>query len=298
MVLNNREGKIFCTPERREEIQRVAAEMNYRPNLLARSMVSQRSLVVGVMLNVDATDFETRPSSYFNNLFPALTFALNEENMEVLFVPYRNEEDQLRRLDRLVGNGIVGGIITNLIPLSYDHIASRLTELRLPYMILGYPHGYDCHCVFRAENYYWREPYEQRHGIRRSYLLTDVKNELKLFPFPFPESYMWLASPIALTDQILADDSNLIICSGIHVYRRLPCRPRHVIITEILDFRDEVPADVPAVFIKFSRRSDIISLVTRNVVDWMQTGQEPELKTNRLRSGSQAAFQNLEEVNL
>lgn len=279
-VLNHRQGRIGCSELRRRQILAVAAEMNYHPNLLARSMVSRRSPMVGVMLNIESEEFNTGYHSYFNQVFPALTFQLNERNLEVLFVPFHDEKGQMERLDRLHREGLVGGIITNLIPRHYHQIAARLSEFDLPYMILGYPYGFDCHCVFCLDRYDWLSEYQKAHDFRQSFLLIEYRGQLQLLRMPFPEDYYWLAEPMSVDEKIILDPDNLIICSGVSLYHQLNVPPCNVVIMEEPRSIHSLPANVPAFITKSSRRSDIVSLAASNLADWMQNGREPEIRKN------------------
>lgn len=281
-VLNQRQGRIGYSEARRRQILEVAAKLDYHPNLLARSMVSRRSPMVGVMLNIAGGKFNSGHNKYFDQVFPPLTFKLNERNLEVLFVPYHDEEDQIARLDRLYKERLVGGIITNLIPQQYGRIAGKLSDLDLPYIILGYPQGFDCHCVYSIDCYDWLPEYEKSLGIKRSFLLIQHRNELQLLGMPFPESYYWLAEPVQIDEAIIRDPENLIICSGTSLYHKLSVSPRNAIIMEERRLCHELPERVPAVIIDSRYRTEIVDLVARNLADWMQTGKEPKIRKNQI----------------
>jgi hypothetical protein len=283
-VLNRRQGRIGCSAALRSRILDVASRLDYHPNRLARSMVSRRSPMVGVMLNITSVELDSGYHNYFNRVFPALTFQLNERNLEVLFVPFHDEQGQLARLTRLYREGLIGGVITNLIPRRYQQIAKRLTELNLPYMILGYPQGFDCHCVFSIDRYEWLPEFQKKHSFRRSFLLIPHRGKSQLLEMPFPDDYYWLAEPLALTDELLLDADNLIICSGASLYNRLPLPPRNAVIIEEERLSHQLPDNVPAVIVSEGRRNEIVSLAARNLADWMQNDKEPEQRKNQIFS--------------
>ena len=283
-VLNRRHGRIGCSAALRSKILDVASSMDYHPNRLARSMVSRRSPMVGVMLNISSVEFDSGYHDYFNRVFPALTFQLNERNLEVLFVPFHDEQGQLDRFTRLYREGLIGGVITNLIPRRYQQIAKCLTESNLPYMILGYPHGFDCHCVFSIDRYEWLPEFQKKHPFRRSFLLISHRGELQLLEMPFPEGYFWLAESLPLNDELLLDADNLIVCSGASLYRRLTTLPRNAVIIEEKGQRQQLPDNVPAVIVDGSRRNEIVSLAARNLADWMLNDKEPEQRKNQIFS--------------
>lgn len=283
-VLNHRNGRIGCSADRRQQIFEVASKLGYRPNLLARSMVLRRSPIVAVMLNLTSSQFISGPNVYFTELFPPLVFKLNEHNLEAIFAPYRDESDQLERLERLYKEGLVGGIITNLMPGNYQRIAKKISEINLPYMILGYPYGFDCHCVYTASSFEWLPEYKKKHGIKDSFYLTQFLGNLRLAKIPFPEDYYWISEPISIDHSILQNPENLIICAGYSLFYKLPVIPHNVIIIESQANSHNLPEGVPAIISKSSEQSEKVDLVAKNLADWMLNDNEPKIRKNQLFS--------------
>ena len=282
VVVNGREGRIACSEGCRQRILATARALNYVPNIMARSMVSQRSPVVAVMLHTEESAFTPKGEPYFNQLFPGLTFRLNSHHLEALFVPYRNDSEQFSRLKALVGSGFLGGVITNLIPHRYDRLAAFLQESSLPYIVLGYPYPHDCHCTYSVtDSEKHLTELHRRHATSQAMLLTNVQGKLYGFRYPFPQDYLWLVSPIEMNESLLDASDTLFVCAGYEVWQSLPRKPRHVVIQESEENASLIPSHFDRLLLQSSRRQ-IIELAAQQMSEWMNTGQEPAIRQNRL----------------
>lgn len=131
-----------------EAVQRrvklVARQLNYRPNRIARTLISNRSFVVAVVLHQHS--FQSL-NHYLADILTGVESPLRLNDMELLFVPYDSVEDQLRRLNRLIGERLVGGIIANFIQGHHQSLVNLLDHSGTPYVLLGnLPNG-SCPCV-------------------------------------------------------------------------------------------------------------------------------------------------------
>ena len=137
-VLNNREGQMKCSRAKRELILRTAKEMEYHPNILARSIRKKRVPIVGVFLRQSASLPHVLGRSMSARL-GAITTALNEVLYEVLFVPYTDAEEQYARMKSLMAQGLLGGVITNIDFRDNASVCELLRNSGLPYLVLGLP---------------------------------------------------------------------------------------------------------------------------------------------------------------
>ena len=137
-VLRNRKGRIAYSENTKEKVLKKAKELNYAPNLFARSMVSGKSSIVALCLHSKPEDMEGEFNYYLYDILPNVAFGLNKRGLEMLFMPFGSQNEQLTRLNALVGAKMVGGIISNIIPDSNSEVISYLRESEVPYMIMGY----------------------------------------------------------------------------------------------------------------------------------------------------------------
>ena len=291
-VLNKRNGRISCSDAKRQEIEAVAKELNYHPNLLARSMVCKRVPIVAVMLKSGTIGYNDGDYSYFVRNFPVLTRGLNARGLEVLFVPYLDEKEQIKKFENLSLNGFAGGIVTNVNPLNYHNIARRLVDSRIPHIMLGNPKGTDACCIYYEGNSKTVKKYADAHGLPTMSLVTSVDGDLQLFDYPFTDNYMWLQKPRRLEVEDLRDKSRLYVCSSTSVFYRLPERPEHIIIYEDLERRAELPPGIPAVMnnlAELSRRR--MEMAAAIIGDWMCKDIKPAVNCHVLH-GDEAELMN------
>jgi len=111
------------------KVRKAARELGYRPNTLARSLITGRSRTIGLVV------------AYFNNPFYAealekLSAALEKAGYHILLVVASNQEEEI---ERVVGNLIahsVDGIILASISIS-NTLTTRLREEGLPFVLFN-----------------------------------------------------------------------------------------------------------------------------------------------------------------
>ena len=271
-VLNDRRGKIRYTDETRDLIVETARKMGYRPNILARSMVSRRSPVIGVMLCANSMGYSNGNFDYFNIVFPALTELLNSRGFEVLFVPFRDEEEQLERLARLTGAGLIGGIITNIISNSYSKIVPELQKLSMPYVILGNPSGFDCSCVYTAFDFSWSSSFMRHRGLKNAVLVTVLDDDILCYQLPFRDGCFWTSKPLTMEKFDWNDRETLYLCTDIHVLHTMPQLPDNLIL--ISREHQFVPPGIPTAICRPGYHARL-KYTAEVLARWLNTGEAP-----------------------
>ncbi len=136
--LNGKNKKIGCSPAKAEEIRKAVAEMNYVPSVFARSIRTKEVPIVGAFFHVDSHAWNLY-HRYFQSNLMELTFLLNKEDIEVTFIPYHSEAEQLQRLQRAVAMGMIGGVVSNILQNAHRDFCCYLKECGLPHMVMGTP---------------------------------------------------------------------------------------------------------------------------------------------------------------
>lgn len=280
-VLNQRTGRIGCSESTRARIMAAAEALQYRPNLLARSMLTRRVPLVGVMLSLTLEEVADGSNAYFQSVLSNLTFALNGHGLQAVFVPYSTEQEQVDKARRLLGNGLSGGIITNIVPESNRRIGSFLRDSGFPYMILGYPE--DASSLYHC---YSRQDYAgllSREGIslssfRQVYMVTSRSRELLFYPFPLLGDYQWLNRPQRLSAEALGDPGNLFLVMGVQLHCQLRqqagLNPNQIVL-ESAQYRGLLPDDVPVLQFSSGQPGLRLQLAAAAVSAWMQEGRRP-----------------------
>lgn len=125
-ALNNRPG---INPETKEKIIRVAEELGYRPHLLARSLVTGKTMSIGLIL----FDLEHRFLSQM-----AMTIfhrAKEKEYFTYIALTEKSKDEEIRNIERLAGLRVDGFII---LPVDKGREFERfLTRLHRPVVTVG-----------------------------------------------------------------------------------------------------------------------------------------------------------------
>lgn len=125
-ALNN-DAKVI--PETRDKILKIAEELNYKPNLLARNFVKKTSNIIGLILPDIADEF-------FSELIKGIDEVCYENNFFTMVISthkYRTLEDTLNSLLR---SGLLRGIII-LIPNFSNEIKNLLSNSKIPVVLIG-----------------------------------------------------------------------------------------------------------------------------------------------------------------
>lgn len=131
MVLNNGAG-VSRIPERtRERIWKVARRLGYRPNLYARSLRSNRSQTLGVMV-FDLTD------PYCTQILRGIQNHIRPSGLFPIVTDLQDDRSQFEPcLDMLLGRR-VEGIISIANPLYLDSkLLSEFSERNIPAVVIG-----------------------------------------------------------------------------------------------------------------------------------------------------------------
>lgn len=127
-VLNGSKS-IRVSSERRSQIQNLAESMNYRPNLIARSLITKKSFTIGVLF------FSTR-DRFYASMMAELQDQLLAQGYVGIYAFWNNIPEVKRAYD-VVLNRRVDGIIT-------CHNDPALLPTRIPTIIFEMPReGYD-----------------------------------------------------------------------------------------------------------------------------------------------------------
>jgi len=100
-VLNNKTG---VSPEKRKTIQTVIDDLNYRPNAIARSLVTQKTQTIGVVM-------DSLCDSYFFNLISGLQDTAEELGYNVIFCSGRGNADIKSKYVNFFSQGRTDGVI-------------------------------------------------------------------------------------------------------------------------------------------------------------------------------------------
>jgi LacI family transcriptional regulator len=123
-------------PSVRTKVLDTIQETGYRPNVAARSLASQRSGVIGLMLPRSVSSFFTDP--FFPQLTQGVAFGCNKNDLTLSLYLLGNKEDEEKIYPRISRRGLLDGILVQS-GQSDDRMIDYMATSRVPIVILGRP---------------------------------------------------------------------------------------------------------------------------------------------------------------
>lgn len=124
-------GKGRVSAETRQKVSACIKELNYRPNMIAKSLSENKTYNIGIVIPMDNMESE---APFFQTCLMGITRRCAMRNYDTLAIGTdRNDYSQLRRVVR---NGKVDGIIITR-PLADGIMEKILTEENIPYVVIG-----------------------------------------------------------------------------------------------------------------------------------------------------------------
>jgi len=120
----------------RKRVQQVIQSTGYHPNTAARTLASQRSWMLGLVIPRVISSFFTDP--YFPHLMQGIAASCNQHNYTLSLFLVGQREDEEKILPRLSRNGIFDGVLLQTGHIG-DQLTDRLVNLNVPLVIIGRP---------------------------------------------------------------------------------------------------------------------------------------------------------------
>ncbi len=120
----------------RKHVQRVITTTGYHPHAAARSLASQRSRMIGLVLPRTVSSFFTDP--YFPRLTQGVAQACNQHNLTLGLFILATREDEDRIFPLVSRQGLLDGIIVQTAQRG-DKLINRLISSNFPVIVAGRP---------------------------------------------------------------------------------------------------------------------------------------------------------------
>ncbi len=133
-VVNNSPNVDAAT---RKRVEKIIQNTGYRPNAAARSLASQRTNMIGLVIPRTTSAFFTDP--YFPQLTQGVAFACNNHHLTLSLFLVGNQEDENEITPRILRRGLLDGILIQS-GTSDEKIFRRLISSQVPFLVLGRPH--------------------------------------------------------------------------------------------------------------------------------------------------------------
>ncbi len=136
-VVNNEKS---VRPEVRARVLAVIDETGYRPNAAARSLASNRTGVIGLVIPHRVHTLFTDP--YFPLLIQGVSQACNAAETTLALFIFQTEAEEQDLYSRVVGSGAVDGVVLTATRMG-DPLLERLASDPLTYVVVGRPDQVD-----------------------------------------------------------------------------------------------------------------------------------------------------------
>jgi len=120
----------------RRRVLEVIEETGYQPNIAARTLASNQSRILGLMIPAILSNVFTNP--YYPRLIQGITHACNEANYTLTFFMFQTPEEQQVGTSRIVNNALLDGLIVNA-DYNENSLIERLMKARMPFVQIGKP---------------------------------------------------------------------------------------------------------------------------------------------------------------
>jgi LacI family transcriptional regulator len=124
------------SPDVRERVQEVIRRTGYTPNVAARSLVSGRSGVIGLVIPSRVHALFEDP--YFSRLIQGISAASNQAGTTLSLFLFQNEEEEAELYPRVVTSRFLDGLILTATRMA-DPLLARLPTGGFPIVMVGRP---------------------------------------------------------------------------------------------------------------------------------------------------------------
>lgn len=137
-VVNNHPN---ISEEVRTRVMRVIDETGYQPNAAARSLASQRSQTIGLVLPHAVSSFFTDP--YFPRLLKGISEACNQRDYVLALFLITSKDDEKNIVSKISNRSFLDGVLVQSGHHGDQQIIGRLVDARIPQVVLGRPYRAD-----------------------------------------------------------------------------------------------------------------------------------------------------------
>ena len=120
--------------KQKKRVREAMVELDYHPNLNARSLVSQSSQVIALVLPIDSDVFYQNP--FFPTVLEGITQIASDNDYAIQICTGQNEERRLDNLKQLIYGNRVDGLIF-LYSNPNDPLVEFAIKDKFPFLILG-----------------------------------------------------------------------------------------------------------------------------------------------------------------
>ena len=128
------QNKSTISDETKKRVRKAMKELNYHPNLNARSLVSSYTQVIGLVLPDDSDAFYQNP--FFPSVLRGIAQVASENHYAIQIATGKDEKERLNAISQMVYGKRVDGLIF-LYAQENDPLVQLVVDEQFPFLILG-----------------------------------------------------------------------------------------------------------------------------------------------------------------
>lgn len=132
-VINGQPG---VSDDAKARVLEIIDETGFRPNSAARSLVSNRTGVLGLVIPSSVQNLFADP--YFGTLIQGITRAANAAEQTLSLFLFENEREEVEMYPRVIANGILDGLIVTATKMD-DPLVERMVSAGTNFVMVGRP---------------------------------------------------------------------------------------------------------------------------------------------------------------
>lgn len=120
----------------KDKIKKIAIELNYKPNIMARGLVSKKKGILGVVLPKETMELFT--SQFFIEVMQGISTVAKKSDYYIMFDFCKSDTEEFVSTKKFLESGLVDGICL-LSSRDEDRSLEFLKEKQFPFVIIGEP---------------------------------------------------------------------------------------------------------------------------------------------------------------
>lgn len=132
------------SPATREKVLQVIQEQDFRPNLVARALVTRQTQTLSLVIPQRVGEVFADP--YFPTLIQGIMAEATRRDYAVMLWMGNSFEEEKSFCQRVLNNGFFDGVLVSTV-VDDDPLIPRLAEANFPFVLIGPPPNDDVHYV-------------------------------------------------------------------------------------------------------------------------------------------------------
>lgn len=128
-------GSSLISQETKTRVSKIMKELNYHPNMLARSLVNKSTKIIGLLIPGSGKAFSI---PFYSEILRGIISKANNSNYKILISNISSDKEEEKTINELAYSCIVEGFILMTSRL-HDDSLNTLTKMNFPFVMVGKP---------------------------------------------------------------------------------------------------------------------------------------------------------------